>query len=219
MREGSKPHAETQSGSVHESPVRRTPHARKRKNPRRLESEDLNFLARIRLRVIDPDLKHGKTLLWFYSTCPGVFLVAFGSGSANRDKSRPGAAPTSKFRRWKPIRWLQCKSTLQSVGLAIDYASKAVDCLLAVPRRPSHQDTNCCRLLGSRRSKSVLLKNCKPRAAFSRANLAYPRPAALRSRGENSFTVKVRFISHPTLAPPSTSREQSRSSRSDVVLQ
>ena len=29
-------------------------------NPLRLEWEDLNFLARVRLRVIDPDLKHGK---------------------------------------------------------------------------------------------------------------------------------------------------------------
>ena len=52
--------AETQSGSVHESPVRRKPYARKRENQ---QSEDLNFLARIRLRVIDPDLKHGKTFL------------------------------------------------------------------------------------------------------------------------------------------------------------
>lgn len=33
---------------------------------------DLDFLARIRLRVIDPDLKHGKTLLQFFATCPGA---------------------------------------------------------------------------------------------------------------------------------------------------
>jgi len=61
--------AETQSGSVHESPVRRKPHARKRENQ---QSEDLNFLALMRLRVIDPDLKHGKTPLEFFSTCPGA---------------------------------------------------------------------------------------------------------------------------------------------------
>ncbi|WP_198028199.1 hypothetical protein [Bradyrhizobium sp. WSM1743] len=52
--------AETQSGSVHESPVRRKPHARKRKKS---PIEDLDFLARMRLRVIDPDLKQGKTFL------------------------------------------------------------------------------------------------------------------------------------------------------------
>jgi hypothetical protein len=53
--------AETQSGSVHESPMRRKPHARKRKTLR-LKSGNLDFLARMRLRVVDPDLKHGKTL-------------------------------------------------------------------------------------------------------------------------------------------------------------
>ena len=42
--------------------MRWKPHARN-KEPPRLESEDLDFLARIRLRVIDPDLKHGKTFL------------------------------------------------------------------------------------------------------------------------------------------------------------
>lgn len=52
--------AETPRGSVYESPLRHWPHARKRKKPPMLE---LDFLARIRLRVIDPDLKHGKTLL------------------------------------------------------------------------------------------------------------------------------------------------------------
>jgi len=44
------------------SMMRWKPHARN-KEPPRLESEDLDFLARIRLRVIDPDLKHGKTFL------------------------------------------------------------------------------------------------------------------------------------------------------------
>src|SRR5215218_7273036 len=38
----------------------------------RLESQDLDFLARISLRVIDPDLKHGKTLLELFSTWPGT---------------------------------------------------------------------------------------------------------------------------------------------------
>ncbi|MGY4430941.1 hypothetical protein ACVWWO_003418 [Bradyrhizobium sp. F1.13.1] len=33
------------------------------RTPLRLQSEDLDFLARTRLRVIDPDLKHGKMLL------------------------------------------------------------------------------------------------------------------------------------------------------------
>jgi hypothetical protein len=58
------------SGSVLESPVRRKPHAHEQKNPLRLESEDLDFLARVRLRVIDPDLKHGKALLQLFSTRP-----------------------------------------------------------------------------------------------------------------------------------------------------
>ncbi|MBR1160606.1 hypothetical protein [Bradyrhizobium elkanii] len=61
--------AKTQSGSVHESPVRRKPHARKRMNS---PVEDLDFLARMRLRVIDPDLKHWETLLQLFSTCPGA---------------------------------------------------------------------------------------------------------------------------------------------------
>lgn len=64
--------AETQSGSVYESPMRRKPHARQRKDPLRFESDDLDFLARIRLRVVDPDLKHWKTLLQFFATCPGA---------------------------------------------------------------------------------------------------------------------------------------------------
>ena len=61
--------AETQSGSVHKSPMRRKPHARKRKNSL---VDDLDFLARIRLRVIDPDLKHREALLQLFSTGSGA---------------------------------------------------------------------------------------------------------------------------------------------------
>ena len=75
------------------------------------------------------------------------------------------------------------------------------------------RDTNCCRLLEFHRSKLTLLENCTPRASFSRANLAYPRPAALRSRGERSFTVKARFMSHLGSPPPTITREHSRSSQ------
>ena len=60
--------------------MRRKPHAHKQI---RLDSQDLDFLASIRLRVIDPDLKHGKTFLQFFSTCPGpVFGCKFGFESA-----------------------------------------------------------------------------------------------------------------------------------------
>jgi hypothetical protein len=64
--------AETQSGSVQESPMRWKPHARKRKDPLRFESEYLNFLTRIRLRIVDSNLKHWETLLQLFSTCPGA---------------------------------------------------------------------------------------------------------------------------------------------------
>ncbi|BAC46870.1 bll1605 [Bradyrhizobium diazoefficiens USDA 110] len=72
--------AETQGSSVHESPVRRKPHTRIGKIR---QSADLDVLARLRLRVIDPDLKHGKALLEFFSACPGaVSGCKFGLESA-----------------------------------------------------------------------------------------------------------------------------------------
>ena len=55
--------AETQRGSIRESPMRRSRTRASARTPPSLQSEDLDFLARIRLRVIDADLKHGKTLL------------------------------------------------------------------------------------------------------------------------------------------------------------
>lgn len=60
--------------------MRQKPHARKRKIR---QPEDLDFLARIRLRVVDPDLKHWKTFLWLFSTCSGaVSSCKFGFESA-----------------------------------------------------------------------------------------------------------------------------------------
>jgi hypothetical protein len=56
--------------------MRWKPHARKRKDPLRFESEYLNFLARIRLRIVDSNLKHWETLLQLFSTCPGAVRVA-----------------------------------------------------------------------------------------------------------------------------------------------
>lgn len=63
--------AETQSGSIHASPMRRS---RTRATGRFHSWEELDFLARIGLRVIDPDLKHGKTLLEFL--CAGLGAVS-----------------------------------------------------------------------------------------------------------------------------------------------
>jgi hypothetical protein len=67
------PTAETPRGSVHESPVRRQPHAHKRRSSEDLSSGNLDFFASVCPRVIDPDLKHWKTLLQFFSTGPGAF--------------------------------------------------------------------------------------------------------------------------------------------------
>lgn len=50
------------SGSVQASPMRAEPHAREWKTR---FSEGLAFLAPVGLRVIDPDLKHGKRFLGF----------------------------------------------------------------------------------------------------------------------------------------------------------
>ena len=82
MREGSKP-----DGRDAERLGSREPDAaeaaRAKEAAQRLESEELDFLARIRLRVIDPDLKHGKTFLELFSTCPGaVSGCKFGLQSA-----------------------------------------------------------------------------------------------------------------------------------------
>lgn len=83
-RKGSKPEtAETRQRLGSREPGPRLADAHKQKNPLTLESEDLDFLARIGLRVIDPDLKHGKTLLEFFSTCPCAILgCKFGFQSA-----------------------------------------------------------------------------------------------------------------------------------------
>ena len=51
--------AETPRGSVHESPVRRLPHARQKS----LNSRKLDFFPCLGLRVINSDAKHGKALL------------------------------------------------------------------------------------------------------------------------------------------------------------
>ena len=63
LREGSKPDGRDAKRLGSQEPDAAEPHARKRKNSAKARAEDLDFLARIRLRVIDPDLKHGKTLL------------------------------------------------------------------------------------------------------------------------------------------------------------
>ncbi len=77
MRSSTTPscHAERRKGAstpTREPDAAEAACAQKQKDPLRLESEDLDFLARIRLHVIDPDLKHEKTLLEFFSTCPGT---------------------------------------------------------------------------------------------------------------------------------------------------
>src|SRR5687767_12848485 len=62
-RKGSTPHGRDASAARFTRARSAASGRAKQKNPPRLESEDLDFLARIGLRVIDPDLKHGKTLL------------------------------------------------------------------------------------------------------------------------------------------------------------
>jgi hypothetical protein len=63
LREGSKPDGRDASAARFTRARSAASGCAKQKNPLRLESEDLDFLARVRLRVIDPDLKHGKALL------------------------------------------------------------------------------------------------------------------------------------------------------------
>ncbi len=70
-RAGSKPLAETLRGSVHESPVRRLPHARKKRFNRSLSSWKLDLLSSLCLRVINSDLERGKALLQLFRTRSG----------------------------------------------------------------------------------------------------------------------------------------------------
>jgi len=60
--------AETLRGSVHESPVRRQPHAQKTKSAGNSRSLKLDFLSTLCHSVINPHLKHGKR--FFNSSAP-----------------------------------------------------------------------------------------------------------------------------------------------------
>jgi hypothetical protein len=59
--------AETLRGSVHESPVRRQPHAQKTKSAGNSCSWKLDFLSTLCQSVINPHLKHRKR---FNSSAP-----------------------------------------------------------------------------------------------------------------------------------------------------
>jgi len=64
LREGSKPDGRDAKRLGSREPDAAKPHARASgRTPLRLDPVDLDFLARMRLRVVDPDLKHRKTLL------------------------------------------------------------------------------------------------------------------------------------------------------------
>ena len=181
--------AETLRGSVYESPVRRLPHAQKRRSSENLSSGNPHFLVSVCLRVIDLDLKHRKTLLQFFSTCSSTFPSGkFGlQASINWRIAEQGSSPQCSLNRaWRPrsknsallLEWGISRSVVGPLAERVCAKFFPVPVRRAAIRRPSGRSFLRLgrRVDGSAASTERPFRARASRAAWSRAAYRPDRP-------------------------------------------